>query len=65
MPKKPKGYKQLSKKDQDMVYVLAMGLCAARGSKDKLAYTEDDIVKQYGIQRRSLGALKANIVRQG
>lgn len=62
--RKPKGYKELSQKDQDMVYVLAMGLCAS-DEKNPVAYNEDDIVKKYGVHRRSLGALKANIVRNG
>lgn len=63
--KKDRTYKELNKRDQDMVLALAMGLSASKGADDenKLAYTAEDVARKFRLSRRSLAAVQANVTR--
>jgi hypothetical protein len=62
---KNKTYKELNDKEQQMVYVLALGLAANKRipKEDRVAYTSKDVCEQFNLSTKSYAAVQANITR--
>ena len=60
-----RSYKELNRREQDMILALAMGLVSSRNTpkETRMNYNSSDICKKFRLKKTSYAAVQANITR--